>query len=488
MIHGRFMTPAIWAFALISFVGCRQRSEASDPKAQQFARKILGPAADYRAIEAKADQLNQSMVQRREHAWKVVAEAMRPVEVDLGEFGPRTLASWQTWYDRTEFKRLFEILYRCELTSRERELFKDPTSPVVIDEERVNKVLAEFPRQDIGTAWTEGRFRELLSQLKSNSDLAGLNGVDGTGMSLYSPALVGHYMRHASAVFSCESSVEPAPGAPDAIGDCFGKPFPAAAVAVKPTFNKVQSGAMAFDTSAKGMTRTFKTPGEFQNMWRTAATPNQPVVNLDGDAGSNIYKVIYRQGDTVGGTFALTGLHITTKEIPEWVWVSLWWSSRPNEDYGADRPADLVDRIDPIYANYKMCVATTFEEQDPLITGTEPSTALPKSLLDTLRATHKQVGPASWCSNPFIEHMPHGAKTNCIGCHQHGGPEGMPTATKTKPSDLLKTRRSFPGDFMASFHGGKDDFQGIIQEVVSNADIEGEELDRSLCLSPVSPE
>ena len=46
----------------------------------------------------------------------------------------------------------------------------------------------------------------------------------------------------------------------------------------------------------------------------------------------------------------------------------------------------------------------------------------------------------------------------------------------------------FPGDFMASFHGGKDDFQGLIQEVVSNVDLEGEEIDKSLCLGDVAPE
>ncbi len=474
---------SIWVFALISFVGCRQRTEGSEPKAQQFARRILGNGVDYKAGDVKAAEVNASVVKRRQEAWRIVEETMKPTNIDMGEFGTRKLAAWQTWYDRTEFQRLFEVLYRCELAPEERESFKDTTSPFVVDPARVKKVIAEFPRQDLGTAWTEGRFRELLSQLKTSNDLAGLNGVDGTGMSLYSPALIGHYLENAAAVYNCDGSVEPAPGSEDVIGDCFGKPFPPAAVAVKPTFNKIQSGAMAFDTSALGMSKMFNAPPPGKNMWRTAATPGEPVVNLTGDAGSRIYRLTYRQGDTVGGEYALTGMHITTKEIPEWMWVSVWWSPKPDRDFGADRPKDLVEKIDPLYANYKMCVASTFEEKDPLVTGGQANKGdLPTDLLAALKASYRAMKPATWCSNPFIEHMPHGGKTNCIGCHQHGGPDGIDMPTANRPSDTLKVGRRFPGDFMASFHGGKDDFQGLIQEVVSNVDLEGEEIDRSVCL------
>ncbi|NIS36800.1 MAG: hypothetical protein GWN73_40355, partial [Actinobacteria bacterium] len=41
-------------------------------------------------------------------------------------------------------------------------------------------------------------------------------------------------------------------------------------------------------------------------------------------------------------------------------------------------------------------------------------------LASALRAA---AGGPSWCSNPYIEHGRGNARTNCIGCHQHGGSE-----------------------------------------------------------------
>ena len=480
---------------LLAAASCRPRQESSDPSAQQFARRILGPAVDYQSIPAKADELNGSVALRRAHAWAVVEEALRPVEVNLDQaaatesdaqsaFGGRRLANWQTWYDRTEFHRLFEILYRCKMTTEERRAFKDPNNRSVVALGRVQQILAELPRHGMGNAWTAGRFRELLGQLTTANDLAGLNGVDGTGMSLYSPALVAHYLQNASAVYNCDGTQ---PAATELFGGCFGnKPFPAGAAAVKPTFNRVSAGAVSFDTSAKGLEQIFTTTGPNRDMWRGGSLDGgpQPVVKLDGDAGSHIYKVNYRQGDTLYDAYALTGMHIITKEIPEWVWTTLWWSDHPDTDFGADRPRELANKVDPIYANYKMCTATTFAEADPLVMGTAPadSSPLAQDLVAALQAAYQGTKPGTWCSNPFIEHMPHGARTNCVGCHQHAGPDGMVSATAQKPADLLQTEKRFLGDYMASFHGGKDDFQGIIQGVVGDVDLEGAEPDRAMCL------
>src|SRR5690606_6160935 len=61
-----------------------------------------------------------------------------------------------------------------------------------------------------------------------------------------------------------------------------------------------------------------------------------------------------------GNRFALTGLHIMTKELEHWVWVTLWWSDRPDEDCGADRPADFPAPFD----HYKLCSVVAFEEDD----------------------------------------------------------------------------------------------------------------------------
>src|SRR4051794_27485748 len=120
LISGLFLgaTAGLWA--------CKARDSTSAPEAQQFARRILGPAEAYHHVDGKAEVLNASMTARRAHAWQVAEEALRPVAVDLaasGGSGQRTVASWQTWYDRTEFRRLFGILYRCYLDNDERLAF-----------------------------------------------------------------------------------------------------------------------------------------------------------------------------------------------------------------------------------------------------------------------------------------------------------------------------------------------------------------------------
>jgi hypothetical protein len=126
----------------------------------------------------------------------------------------------------------------------------------------------------------------------------------------------------------------------------------------------------------------------------------------------------------------------------------MWWSPTPNEDFGADRPASITGS----FANYKMCVVTAYDEKDKA-----PGTGLPKSLADAINASND--GPATWCSNPFLETAEHSAKTNCIGCHQNGGTEETTDtilAQDAKFPDHARTRvrNDFPADYAFTTKGG----------------------------------
>ena len=74
---------------------------------------------------------------------------------------------------------------------------------------------------------------------------------------------------------------------------------------------------------------------------------------------------IYTMRLPSGLKMRLAAIHILTKELRDWVWVSLFWSDTPNRDFGEDRPASLGGA----FANYKMCVVTDFAEGDPDPTG-----------------------------------------------------------------------------------------------------------------------
>src|SRR4030095_14742171 len=56
-----------------------------------------------------------------------------------------------------------------------------------------------------------------------------------------------------------------------------------------------------------------------------------------------------------GTSFRLSGLHIITKELRHWVWITLFWSDEPDSDFGADRP-DFIRDLGGPWAHYKMCV------------------------------------------------------------------------------------------------------------------------------------
>jgi hypothetical protein len=143
-----------------------------------------------------------------------------------------------------------------------------------------------------------------------------------------------------------------------------------------------------------------------------------------------------------------------TKELDHWLWITLWWSETPNDDFGADRPKS-IDALGGPWGSYKMCVTTAFGEEDPLPSGGFDM-AHP-SLASALAAVYAGKGAPTWCSNPYLEEGHGNAGTNCIGCHQHGG-------TELRSEDILlfsdfgrpARRNNFPADYSWATTRGDD--------------------------------
>jgi hypothetical protein len=180
---------------------------------------------------------------------------------------------------------------------------------------------------------------------------------------------------------------------------CLKSPFPLDAAVVKADWRRAELGihVPVFDTSAAGMTAALAGDQEWL-----------PTTEVDPGPES-----IYTLTLPTGARYRLAGMHLMTKELDHWLWVTMWWSPDPNTDFGADRPVSLPAP----WNNYKMCVVTSFREGDldPRGGATQPS------LAEALAAVHAGAGGPTWCSNPMIE-LGHGnAASTCIGCHQHGG-------------------------------------------------------------------
>lgn len=236
---------------------------------------------------------------------------------------------------------------------------------------------------------------------------------------------------------------------------CLAGELPVDAVVVKADWRRVDFGATlpAYDTSGARMAVRLRPDGSAD--WGPGDGETDP-------GPDSIYTVKLPNGNT----FRLAGLHIMTKELTHWVWITLWWSDHPDDDFGADRPAEVAALPGP-WKNYKMCVATGYVEGDA-----DPRGGFTGSLGDALAAVNPGAGSPTWCSNPYIEIGAGNADTNCIGCHQHGGTALTPEDIISDPSRFphhgrTRVRNNFFTDYSWAVQGGRgDDLGAVIQNEV----------------------
>ncbi len=202
---------------------------------------------------------------------------------------------------------------------------------------------------------------------------------------------------------------------------CLAAPFPLDAAIVKAEWRRAELAieVAVHDTSAAGLAAL----ADRDDTWGEG-------VGLVDPGEVDIYTLTLPEG---GARYRLTGLHLMTKELDHWLWITLWWSTTPDDDFGADRPA-AIDALGGPWGHYKMCVATMFTEGDDDPRGGQGA----GSLAEALAEVHQTAGP-SYCSNPYLEQGAGNARTNCIGCHQHGG-------TTIENELILADEAQFPGN------------------------------------------
>ena len=213
---------------------------------------------------------------------------------------------------------------------------------------------------------------------------------------------------------------------------CLDGPFPTGAVIVKADYRRsdFEMTMPAYDTSATTLAQ------------RLTGDMSWAIPDGEADPGPG---EIYSLTLPSGAHYRLAALHVMTKELDHWLWITLWWSNTPDADFGSDRP-DAIRELGGPWSSYKMCVVTAFDEGDAApgggFEGDHPS------LAEALAAVHGGVGAPTWCSNPYLEEGHGNAGTNCIGCHQHGG-----TATTSEQILLFPgqgtsaARNNFPVDY-----------------------------------------
>ncbi|MGX9574287.1 hypothetical protein ACWUKX_16755 [Mesorhizobium sp. f-mel] len=442
-----------------------------------------------------APELESSMRKRREFGWSIVEKMLAPQHLTLLD-GATTVdvPLWQTWYEgggglNSETKKLAER-------------FLDKLKPLIEANPQVDmaaiakETVLEFSEKNLSDTLTDENLSTVLLQLRNLKGEVG--DLLGRGFTVFSPSFVEHVLTEARGIDECQRNKNAAdpPPSDDQFSHCV-KEFPRSAVMVKTSWRRLANGVPKHDTSPAGLAEMFKL-----GIWPqsgSAAPLRQPTRSE-----------IYTNVTSDNTEWALRSIHFVTKDVREWVWVSLWWDpNAKTEDFGSDQPASLAAFNNGVWKNYKMCVVSAFAEKDPqpwasytgsndtlaasikavydaiqkeIDTGAESDPSALATLFDTPPVPLElpgALGPwptpnnlqTEWCSNPNIEAHVGNGRTSCIGCHQF-----PMTRNEERDVDMqfehailgdvpqfgrAKVRENFPAEFAWSFDF---EFHPIIQE------------------------
>lgn len=432
--------------ALGAAAGCAVQHEESDTdesEIREMERRALGPARAYPAETISAadeKKYASSKKARRELGWHILAKALQPVTIAADQevraegapprpVNPRTIPLFRTWLGGDEFRRMFAEMYG-KLGKERRQ-----NGPVPSNGEL--DAIFDWNATSLGPS-SEADYFARLAQISNQRWVDGLGGNDRVS---YSPGYIRHYLKDYSAIDACKPklttfNVDTPPTSPSNFTNCFSSEFDTDAAVIKASWRRnddfVDDGLPVLDTSAAAVGAIVR--GEEEGAWKKVQT--LPLVKA---GPKEAYSVTL--SDESG--FSLVGLHIMTKELRHWTWVTVWWSPNADEDFGQDRPEE-IKRLGAPWDHYKMCVVTDYDEKDP-----DPRGGFTGSLGDALAATHQKT---TWCSNGFIEKGPHNGQTNCIGCHQHAGDvrslDKILVDDRTYPlAGTSQVRQGFPADY-----------------------------------------
>lgn len=433
-------------------IGCGRVQQNSIVNADYFGRHIFAEPVPYHAQVIDLGQLKSSVAARRSWGWKVAADILQPVALanpisGLALLKPDNkvyeIPTWMTWYEMHEFAAIVKIL----LGALDQNEMPNLAS---IAPKQVEKALATF-HQTWGKTWMEAsdgtltKFERKLLSLTDQESVFGLASNRSGAVTLYSPALVFHVLRHVPQIVKCDRQPE----------DCLFPPFPDGTAAVKAMWRTNSSPIPVYDTDPDAFAEHLA-----QGTWVSAAS-------VKATKGEILTAETYVSTTKKTSPRQLVGLHISAKNSGAWSWVSLWWHPRAELDFGSDRPQGppwiANNGAKSIWSNYKMCI--TLDYDDHGLIDLDPLDSNLSSLVANLQLMQGEMAPASQCSNPYLESFAGGVQSNCLGCHQQAAFHASKHGLKNHLADL---KSPLQADFLWSMDSLSNSFANLIQEAWSH--------------------
>jgi hypothetical protein len=408
---------------LLALASCGGTDEEMKPLAPPWARSYIPSAQDPKVLKMS---LNSSMKARREFGWKVAEQAFLPATLSASPPHSDVVAKFPNflaWYDVRDFIQIYDLI-RLLKQERDQQIQEKSSRPTTYlsDDQLVDIAFRMHDDKSRKQANAKlDKLRSKLANLESRlQDELKVATVHDRGFILYSPSLLKHVLKNEERVRNCRNEDFPPYASPldlpDAIRPsdpnnnfamCLNSEFPRDAVMVKTSWQRLDVPLKVRQSDAAGIADLFtrKDDGYFNVEEKVTLSGNEAFVLKDA----------------AGLRWALRGVHFSTKEIAEWVWVSLWYHPKAEGDFGADRPKSF-ERVAPYLKNFKMCVTTGTEEGDTKPESHYRSDARLASLGEAIAESRKRVSTKQWCANPYLE--PSFAKSNCVTCHLAAGLNG----------------------------------------------------------------
>jgi len=440
-------------FILMVLSACAPARDHSHIATDAVGRHIIGPAVNlylpsHSPLEKSA--ITSSLSATRALAWERFAAVIATTEITLPtpstvtEDAPGmalltapsrpssvSIPTFSTWYSQEDINRLMSYNFG-QLSTDDMDAGTPITEGQWHESQRLldNELLTlPIPLQK---KWS--RFFEDNAQLSS----AHIIGATGLNRTLFSPDLVHAVTSRYADLQDCfPDDHKPSPLAP--YRSCWSQELPSTSVAIKTTWLNTDAGFYRVATDAESLAQLFSNEDAG---WAQAALKGPvPEAIVTAEVGSR--------------RFVLGGIHIMTKELDDWLWISAWWSAEPNRDFGEDRP-EFVQKLGAPWNQYKICAVSSYT-QDPK--ELDAMAAKHPGLAAAYRAVLDETG-ASWCSNPYIEKGARNHKTNCIGCHQFAGTDVsqdhiIGNDVRFPALGRLKQRTDFPSDYIWSATQGQ---------------------------------
>lgn len=417
----------------------------------------------------KLADVNTSMRRRRDMAWSIVADVWKPVQVSGG-----TIPAWMLWYEQEDI----ELLYREMSTKVETPDKAADAAPAVEAE------LQRYSTKDLQASLSRARLGRVLRQTTFPQFRAmGPHVEPGTGSIYYNYAYVKHFLANAVKIANCDLSAFATPlvrsgqaqiqrqDADNIYALCMDSEMPPDAVMIKVAWTPIVlfegqfegTKAHDFDLSAS---MAAKLPLPPAGQWL-----EEPFGYFNG---TGIQSYGFDVADDQGQRWQLTGMHIASKKLRTWMWITLFRRASGWE-WTADKPRALDDVG---LRSYGMAAVSDFKEGDPSpATSYDGVIAMMKQKragqapkpwseykgddkdfephVAVLKAVSQVMNGAQWASNPYIESTM--ARGNCIGCHQGSTDSFLPT-------QLFKKRNYNISDFSFSFATNRAAIKSVMEE------------------------